>query len=179
MDAELSLGICPGWDKGLYRKGRALAGLKVKIKLLSNLNNPHMSCLICCVFLILRADSCATVSFVTKHSLTKVATYFSNQWETLKRDIKLSAGHREVSLVLTCWCSCSRLCSGTYWMWPVSGCNVYSSGYSDFDNVALFAASLQLLHRFTLFSSKTNSAQFNSVFRVFHYVVIPGTRNFF
>ncbi|XP_005468311.1 tetratricopeptide repeat protein 31 isoform X2 [Oreochromis niloticus] len=28
MDAELSLGICPGWDKGLYRKGRALAGLK-------------------------------------------------------------------------------------------------------------------------------------------------------
>lgn len=91
----------------------------------------------------------------------------------------MSAGHREVSLVLTCWCSCSRLCSGTYWMWPVSGCNVYSSGYSDFDNVALFAASLQLLHRFTLFSPKTNSAQFNSVFRVFHYVVIPGTRNFF
>lgn len=106
MDAELSLGICPGWDKGLYRKGRALAGLKVKIKLLSNLNNPHMSCLICCVFLILRADSCATVSFATKHSLTKVATHFSNQWETLKRDIHLSAGHREVSLVLTCWCSC-------------------------------------------------------------------------
>lgn len=91
----------------------------------------------------------------------------------------MSASHREVSLVLTCWCSCSRLCSGTYWMWPVSGCNVYSSGYSDFDNVALFAASLQLLHRFTLFSPKTNSAQFNSVFRVFHYVVIPGTRNFF
>lgn len=28
MDAELSLGICPGWVKGLYRKGRALAGLK-------------------------------------------------------------------------------------------------------------------------------------------------------
>lgn len=28
MDAELSLGICPGWVKGLFRKGRALAGLK-------------------------------------------------------------------------------------------------------------------------------------------------------
>ncbi|XP_041840854.1 tetratricopeptide repeat protein 31-like isoform X2 [Melanotaenia boesemani] len=27
-DAELSLGICPGWVKGLFRKGRALAGLK-------------------------------------------------------------------------------------------------------------------------------------------------------
>ncbi|XP_017269962.1 tetratricopeptide repeat protein 31-like isoform X2 [Kryptolebias marmoratus] len=27
-DAELSLGICPGWIKGLFRKGRALAGLK-------------------------------------------------------------------------------------------------------------------------------------------------------
>ncbi|XP_047425024.1 tetratricopeptide repeat protein 31-like [Mugil cephalus] len=27
-DAELSIGICPGWVKGLYRKGRALAGLK-------------------------------------------------------------------------------------------------------------------------------------------------------
>ncbi|XP_057709578.1 tetratricopeptide repeat protein 31-like [Corythoichthys intestinalis] len=27
-DAELSLGMCPGWSKGLYRKGRALAGLK-------------------------------------------------------------------------------------------------------------------------------------------------------
>lgn len=27
-DAELSLSICPGWVKGLFRKGRALAGLK-------------------------------------------------------------------------------------------------------------------------------------------------------
>ncbi|XP_069579902.1 tetratricopeptide repeat protein 31-like [Brachyistius frenatus] len=27
-DAVLSLGICPGWVKGLFRKGRALAGLK-------------------------------------------------------------------------------------------------------------------------------------------------------
>lgn len=27
-DAELSLGMCPGWAKGLFRKGRALAGLK-------------------------------------------------------------------------------------------------------------------------------------------------------
>lgn len=27
-DAELSLGMCPGWVKGLFRKGRALAGLK-------------------------------------------------------------------------------------------------------------------------------------------------------
>ncbi|KAM4536743.1 uncharacterized protein PAE49_021222 isoform 2-T2 [Odontesthes bonariensis] len=27
-DAELSLGICPGWVKGLFRRGRALAGLK-------------------------------------------------------------------------------------------------------------------------------------------------------
>ncbi|XP_072233092.1 uncharacterized protein [Leuresthes tenuis] len=27
-DAELSLGICPGWVKGLFRKGKALAGLK-------------------------------------------------------------------------------------------------------------------------------------------------------
>ncbi|KAI3375779.1 hypothetical protein L3Q82_004072 [Scortum barcoo] len=27
-DAELSLNICPGWVKGLFRKGRALAGLK-------------------------------------------------------------------------------------------------------------------------------------------------------
>lgn len=28
-DAELSLSMCPGWVKGLFRKGRALAGLKV------------------------------------------------------------------------------------------------------------------------------------------------------
>lgn len=28
-DAELSLGMCPGWVKGLFRKGKALAGLKV------------------------------------------------------------------------------------------------------------------------------------------------------
>nr|XP_046237563.1 tetratricopeptide repeat protein 31-like isoform X2 [Scatophagus argus] len=27
-DAELSLSMCPGWVKGLFRKGRALAGLK-------------------------------------------------------------------------------------------------------------------------------------------------------
>ncbi|XP_070785974.1 tetratricopeptide repeat protein 31-like isoform X2 [Enoplosus armatus] len=27
-DAELSLNMCPGWVKGLFRKGRALAGLK-------------------------------------------------------------------------------------------------------------------------------------------------------
>ncbi|XP_030018629.1 tetratricopeptide repeat protein 31-like isoform X2 [Sphaeramia orbicularis] len=27
-DAELCLSMCPGWDKGLFRKGRALAGLK-------------------------------------------------------------------------------------------------------------------------------------------------------
>uniref|UniRef100_H3C2T1 RRM domain-containing protein n=1 Tax=Tetraodon nigroviridis TaxID=99883 RepID=H3C2T1_TETNG len=27
-DAELSLGLKPGWDKGLFRKGKALAGLK-------------------------------------------------------------------------------------------------------------------------------------------------------
>ncbi|XP_075999900.1 uncharacterized protein LOC142993130 isoform X2 [Genypterus blacodes] len=27
-DAELSLSMCPGWVKGFYRKGRALAGLK-------------------------------------------------------------------------------------------------------------------------------------------------------
>lgn len=30
-DAELSLSMCPGWVKGLFRKGRALAGLKVNI----------------------------------------------------------------------------------------------------------------------------------------------------
>lgn len=30
-DAELSLIMCPGWVKGLFRKGRALAGLKVNI----------------------------------------------------------------------------------------------------------------------------------------------------
>lgn len=28
-DAELSLGMRPGWVKGLFRKGRALVGLKV------------------------------------------------------------------------------------------------------------------------------------------------------
>lgn len=28
-DAELALNMSPGWVKGLYRKGRALAGLKV------------------------------------------------------------------------------------------------------------------------------------------------------
>lgn len=28
-DAELSLSMCPGWVKGLFRKGKALAGLKV------------------------------------------------------------------------------------------------------------------------------------------------------
>lgn len=28
-DAELSLGMFPGWVKGLFRKGRALVGLKV------------------------------------------------------------------------------------------------------------------------------------------------------
>lgn len=28
-DAELSLSMCPGWVKGLFRKGRALVGLKV------------------------------------------------------------------------------------------------------------------------------------------------------
>ncbi|XP_036967911.1 tetratricopeptide repeat protein 31-like isoform X2 [Acanthopagrus latus] len=28
-DAELSLSMCPGWVKGLFRKGRALAGLKM------------------------------------------------------------------------------------------------------------------------------------------------------
>lgn len=28
-DAELSLGMRPGWVKGLFRKGRALMGLKV------------------------------------------------------------------------------------------------------------------------------------------------------
>lgn len=28
-DAELSLIMCPGWVKGLFRKGRALVGLKV------------------------------------------------------------------------------------------------------------------------------------------------------
>ncbi|XP_070849078.1 tetratricopeptide repeat protein 31-like isoform X2 [Chaetodon trifascialis] len=28
IDAELSLSMCPGWVKGLFRKGRALAGLK-------------------------------------------------------------------------------------------------------------------------------------------------------
>lgn len=28
-DAELSLIMCPGWVKGLFRKGKALAGLKV------------------------------------------------------------------------------------------------------------------------------------------------------
>ncbi|XP_016894575.1 tetratricopeptide repeat protein 31-like isoform X2 [Cynoglossus semilaevis] len=29
IDAELSLSICPGWVKGLFRKGKALAGLKM------------------------------------------------------------------------------------------------------------------------------------------------------
>lgn len=29
IDAELCLNMCPGWVKGLFRKGRALAGLKV------------------------------------------------------------------------------------------------------------------------------------------------------
>lgn len=28
-DAELCIGISPGWNKGLFRKGKALAGLKV------------------------------------------------------------------------------------------------------------------------------------------------------
>lgn len=28
-DAEVSLGMHPGWVKGLFRKGKALAGLKV------------------------------------------------------------------------------------------------------------------------------------------------------
>lgn len=28
-DAELSLSMCPGWVKGLFRKGRALMGLRV------------------------------------------------------------------------------------------------------------------------------------------------------
>lgn len=30
-DAELSLIMCPGWVKGLFRKGKALAGLKVTL----------------------------------------------------------------------------------------------------------------------------------------------------
>uniref|UniRef100_A0A3B3VIE4 Uncharacterized protein n=1 Tax=Poecilia latipinna TaxID=48699 RepID=A0A3B3VIE4_9TELE len=29
-DAELALSVSPGWVKGLFRKGKALAGLKVK-----------------------------------------------------------------------------------------------------------------------------------------------------
>ena len=29
LDAELSLSMLPGWVKGLFRRGRALAGLKV------------------------------------------------------------------------------------------------------------------------------------------------------
>lgn len=37
-DAELSLGMCPCWVKGLFRKGRALAGLKVNIH-----TTPHPS----------------------------------------------------------------------------------------------------------------------------------------
>ena len=32
-DAELCVNLCPGWVKGLFRKGRALAGLKVKISM--------------------------------------------------------------------------------------------------------------------------------------------------
>uniref|UniRef100_A0A673CUR4 Uncharacterized protein n=1 Tax=Sphaeramia orbicularis TaxID=375764 RepID=A0A673CUR4_9TELE len=34
-DAELCLSMCPGWDKGLFRKGRALAGLKVNAHMLN------------------------------------------------------------------------------------------------------------------------------------------------
>lgn len=34
IDAELSLSICPGWVKGLFRKGKALAGLKVNSPLI-------------------------------------------------------------------------------------------------------------------------------------------------
>lgn len=29
-DSELALSVSPGWVKGLFRKGKALAGLKVK-----------------------------------------------------------------------------------------------------------------------------------------------------
>lgn len=43
-DAELSLGLKPGWDKGLFRKGKALAGLKVSGVCVSSRHGLQVSC---------------------------------------------------------------------------------------------------------------------------------------
>lgn len=58
VDAELSLSMCPGWVKGLFRKGRALAGLKVN-KIISGWTNAvHDRLLMSANIVVWHADSC-------------------------------------------------------------------------------------------------------------------------